>query len=254
MPRLTRFIILSLVIAAAWFILGRMSSGAKEDGLDLSPEEYAIGSKRERAVAEKVTPTLKEEVAEMGLKWGTPVFIRAFKQERVLELWLQKKDRKFELFRTYPIAAASGELGPKLKEGDRQVPEGFYFVPPSRMNPQSDFHLSFNIGYPNPYDLAHDRTGTYIMVHGSNISVGCLAMTDEKIEEIYTLCDAAHQNGQKFFRIHIFPFRMTNDEMTKHRENPWFSFWLNLQTGFQWFEERKIPPSVSVRDLTYQFQ
>lgn len=251
---LARIVFLSLAIAAGWFILNLMSGGAKGDGLDLTPEDYAIGSKREIAVAIKVTSDLKETLKEKGLNWGTPVFIRAFKQERILELWLQNKDRKFELFRTYPIAAASGELGPKLREGDRQVPEGFYFVPPSKMNPQSDFHLSFNIGYPNRYDLAHDRTGSFIMVHGSNVSIGCLAMTDKKIEEIYTLCDAALQNGQKFFRVHLFPFRMTDREMAKHRENPWFPFWENLQTGFQWFEDKRIPPNVSVKDLTYHFQ
>lgn len=255
MRHFTRIIFLALAIAAGWFILAVMPNGAKgDDGLNISQEDYAVGSKRERAVANKVIPNLKDEISKKGLKWGTPVFIRAFKQEKTLELWLQNKDRKFELFRTHPIAAASGDLGPKLREGDRQVPEGFYFVPPSQMNPQSNFHLSFNIGYPNKYDLAHDRTGTFIMVHGSDVSIGCLAMTDEKIEEIYTLCDAAHQNGQKFFRVHIFPFRMTDEEMAKHSESPWLPFWKNLQTGYQWFEAHRTPPNVSVKDLTYQFQ
>lgn len=119
------------------------------------------------------------------------------------------------------------------------------------MNPQSHFHLAFNIGYPNKFDQAHDRTGTFIMVHGSNISIGCLAMTDEKIGEIYTLCEAAFQNGQKKFRIYIFPFRMTEEKMIAHTDSEWSDFWKSLHEGYQWFEEKKTPPNIIVERKRY---
>jgi len=202
----------------------------------------------------KVEPLLKPALAAKSLKMGSPVFIRAFKQERELELWMKPADsEKFVLFKTYPIAAASGKLGPKQAEGDRQVPEGFYFVPPSMMNPRSRFHLAFNIGYPNQFDRAHGRTGSFIMVHGSDVSIGCLAMTDQKIEEIYSLCDAAHRAGQKFFRVHIFPFRMSEEKMRQCRGHRWRPFWKNLEKGYRWFEEKRTIPNVSVQDKRYHF-
>jgi murein L,D-transpeptidase YafK len=199
--------------------------------------------------------TMEAELAEKKLESGSPVFIRAFKEERELELFIEDRETgKFELFRTYPVAAASGVLGPKLAEGDLQVPEGFYFTGPRNMNPNSAFHLSFNINYPNAYDRAHDRTGTFIMIHGSNVSIGCLAMTDEKIEEIYALCQAALDAGQPFFLVHIFPFRMTPERMEKAADSPHLPFWENLKTGYDLFEENKLPPEVKVRDKTYVFE
>jgi murein L,D-transpeptidase YafK len=121
------------------------------------------------------------------------------------------------------------------------------------MNPQSRFHLAFNIGYPNAYDRAHTRTGDFIMVHGSNVSIGCLAMGDDAIEEIYTLAHAALEGGQKFFRIHLFPFRLTEERLAQHTAHPSFPFWQNLQTGFRWFEEKKQPPNATVENKRYQF-
>lgn len=208
-----------------------------------------------QAAEEEAPKPMETELAEKKLERGSPVFIRAFKEEGELELFIENKATgKFELFRTYPIAAASGQLGPKLAEGDRQVPEGFYFSGAGDMNPNSSFHLSFNVNYPNAYDRAHDRTGTFIMVHGSNVSIGCLAMTDEKIEEIYALCQAALDNGQPFFRVHIFPFRMTPERMAEAAGSPHRPFWENLKTGYDLFEENMIPPDVSVRDKAYVFE
>jgi len=198
---------------------------------------------------------MKEELGKKNLELGSPVFIRAFKEERELELFVKNKTTgKFELFRTYPIAAASGTLGPKLAEGDRQVPEGFYFVVPEGMNPNSNFHLSFNIGYPNEYDRANGRTGSFIMVHGNSVSIGCLAMTDAKIEEIYAICHAAHGGGQPFFRVHIFPFRMTEERMQKAAGSDWIDFWNSLKTGYDLFEKNKVPPNVTVKDKEYAFE
>ncbi len=209
---------------------------------------------RAAAAETRVRPALERDLNKAGLEFGAPVFIRAFKEEQALELFVQNRQSgKFELFRSYRIAAASGKLGPKLAEGDLQVPEGFYFVPPSAMKPESQYHLSFNIGYPNAYDRHHGRTGSLIMVHGNRISIGCLAMTDEKIEEIYTLCAAAHAGGQRFFRVHLFPFRMTEERMKRAAGSEWEAFWKNLNEGYVAFEKIRIPPDIGVRDGRYEF-
>jgi len=153
-----------------------------------------------------------QQLTDKGFALGDPVFMRIFKEEAELEVWMQKGDA-FELFKTYPICNYSGDLGPKLREGDRQSPEGFYFVGKSALNPNSSYHLSFNLGYPNAYDRARNRTGSYLMVHGDCRSIGCYAMTDAGIEEIYGLGAAALNAGQAFFRAHAFPFRMTDARM-----------------------------------------
>jgi len=209
---------------------------------------------RAQVAAAAVQPAVEEDLAARGLVMGDPVYIRAFKEERQLELFIRNRATgKFDLFRTYPIVAASGKLGPKLAEGDGQVPEGFYAVGPKGMNPNSQYHLAFNIGYPNAFDVANGRTGSFIMIHGSNVSIGCLAMTDAKIEEIYSFCDAAHKNGQAFFRVHIFPFRMTDERMAKEAGQPWEDFWKNLKEGYDRFETERIPPEVFVEGTRYVF-
>ncbi len=188
-----------------------------------------------------------------GLPLGLPIFVRIFKEEKELELWVERKGR-FELLSTYDICTWSGDLGPKLAEGDGQSPEGFYFVPPEMMNPNSDYHLAFNVGFPNAYDKAHGRTGSYIMVHGSCVSIGCFAMTDKRIEAIYAMADAAHKAGQRYFRVHIFPFRMTAAKMKEHEGSRWVDFWTNLKEGYDWFEDKGRPPEVTVEGLRYRFK
>ena len=220
----------------------------------LIDEDYADGSKRAAAAAEKVTPALTKALQDKDLKLGSPVFIRIFKENRELELWVESiNSKQFKLFRTYKIAGMSGELGPKLAEGDRQAPEGFYAVSKRLMNPQSLYHLAFNIAYPNAYDLAQQYTGSAIMVHGNTVSVGCFAMTNEKIEEIYTLCDAALTNGQGFFRVHSFPFRLTDKKLASLSQHKWHDFWKKLQPGFLHFEESHRPPNVTVEAGQYAF-
>ena len=212
------------------------------------------GQARAKAAAQRVKPILEPDLAAKGLHWGDPVFLRAFKEEAELELYvLHRESKRFVLFRTYTVAAQSGTLGPKLREGDGQVPEGFYAVGKNAMKPDSRYHLAFNIGYPNAYDLAHQRTGSFIMVHGNQVSIGCLAMTDEKIEEIYSLCDAALQGEQPYFRVHIFPFRMTEERMEKARDSEHHEFWQNLREGYQRFETNGLPAETTVRDKRYHF-
>lgn len=117
----------------------------------------------------------------------SPILVRLFKEEAELEVWKKDSSGRFALLKTYPICRWSGELGPKIREGDRQAPEGFYTVTPGQMNPNSHSYLSFDIGYPNAFDRAYGRTGGDIMVHGDCSSRGCYAMTDEQISEIYAL-------------------------------------------------------------------
>lgn len=208
---------------------------------------------RSKAAAERVEALLQQKLIEKGLNFGAPVFIRIFKQEAELELWLQSDGGQFELFDTYEICHFSGELGPKQRVGDLQSPEGFYFVTPSRMNPWSRFHLSFNLGYPNAFDRYHGRTGSALMVHGNCVSIGCYAMTDARIEEIYGLAEAALNSGQSFFRVHVFPFRMTEANMLAHEKNEWIDFWRNLKQGYDWFETNAVPPNVDQRAGHYTF-
>lgn len=231
----------SLTLLFLILIVGIVSSQRKDDDPD-----------RARAAAKRVRGKLTRALEKDGLRFGDPVFIRIIKEERALELWIKEPEKKtFQLFRTYRIAAMSGKLGPKVKQGDLQAPEGFYYVPPAAMNPQSNFHLSFNLGYPNEFDRAHGRDGDFLMVHGNRVSIGCFAMTDKKIEEIYTLCDAALQKGQRFFRVHSFPFRMTEARMEEAVLDGWHSFWKNLKQGYDAFEKSKIPPNVTVDGKRY---
>lgn len=238
--------------------LGSVASCQEKDtpgAAEISADKVRPGMDRAAKAAANVRPALERDLAAAGLHFGDPVFIRAFKKERELELFVRNRaTEKFDLFRTYKIAGMSGNSGPKLAEGDGQVPEGFYFVPPRAMNPNSDYHLSFNIGYPNDFDRAHQRTGSAIMIHGDRVSIGCLAMTDEKIEEIYTLCAAAHDGGQPYFRVHIFPFRMTAERLASLADPDWNDFWLNLKEGYDLFGKNRVPPEVSVADGRYQFK
>jgi len=221
----------------------------------LSDADYARGDLREKDVIQRMTPRLTRELEAKGLTLGSPVFIRIFKESRELELWVRHQTSgKYRHFKTWNIAAMSGQLGPKTSEGDFQAPEGFYHVGPSRMKPNSTFHLAFNIGYPNTYDHEHQRTGSFIMVHGNRVSVGCFAMTDPSIEEIYTLSSLALSNGQAYFRIHSFPFRMTPERLTRETQNRWHDYWTNLKEGYDWFENHGTPPDVSVKNKRYTFR
>src|SRR5690606_11897951 len=143
---------------------------------------------------------------------------------------------KYHLYKTYPICKWSGSLGPKLVEGDKQAPEGFYDVTTDWLWPESQYHLAMNIGYPNQYDRTHGRTGSYIMIHGKCFSEGCFAMKDRPIEEIYLLTEQSLLAGNHNVPIHIFPFRMTDENMARHADSVWMPFWRNLRQGYEWFE------------------
>ncbi|MEM1370845.1 MAG: murein L,D-transpeptidase family protein [Pseudomonadota bacterium] len=191
-------------------------------------------------------------LGKKGMDQGAPIFIRIFKEESELEVWKQRSDGRFYHFKTYPICNWSGALGPKLRQGDKQAPEGFYSVPKRQMNPNSKFHLAFNIGYPNKFDRAHNRTGNFLMVHGRCSSVGCYAMTDAIMEEIYGLAREAFAGGQERFHVHAFPFRMTGANMRRHRKHHWYNFWRTLKVGYDHFELHRMPPQVAVCERDYK--
>lgn len=193
---------------------------------------------------------LERELEAHGLMFGAPIYIRIFKASRELELHVLNREG-YQLFRTYPICDMSGGLGPKLEQGDEQAPEGFYTVSAEWLNPNSEFHLSFNIGYPNGYDEARGRTGSLIMVHGGCQSRGCFAMTNRYIEEIYTLAEAALRHSQRRFKVHVFPFRMTDENMHTYRYSRWYDFWEELKPGYDYFEEYGFPPYVRMDNGRY---
>ncbi len=196
---------------------------------------------------------LEQEFKIQGLNLGNKVFIRIFKESKDLEIWIEKGEI-FEHFKTYKICNYSGGLGTKTREGDGKSPEGFYFVTPKQLNPMSSFHLSYNIGYPNLYERERGYTGSAIMVHGSCVSIGCYAMTNERIEEIWTIIVKAFENDQRFFRIHIFPFKFNDKNLIRNTDSTLDKFWLNLKEGYDYFEENHYPPDVGVRNGRYIFR
>lgn len=200
-----------------------------------------------------VPPALQAKMNELEMRANAPIFIRIFKEESQLEVWKQRRDGRFALLKTYEICAWSGALGPKVREGDRQAPEGFYTVTPAQMNPNSNYYLSFNIGYPNAYDRSLGRTGAHLMVHGACSSAGCYSMTDESAGEIFAMARDAFGGGQRAFQIQAMPFRMTAENMARHRDDPNMSFWRMLKVGYDHFEVTKVPPKVDVCNRGYVF-
>ena len=195
----------------------------------------------------------KAELVSRGLKIGAPLYVRVFKLENEMEVWLKNPTGSYTLFRTYPICNWSGKLGPKLKEGDKQAPEGFYVVNAGQMNPNSKYYLSFNMGYPNAYDKAHERTGKHLMVHGGCSSAGCYAITDDAVTELFILAREAFTGGQRHFPIAAFPFRPTKQQLEQSKDHKWHAFWLNLKEGYDLFESTRRPPVAAVQDGRYMF-
>jgi murein L,D-transpeptidase YafK len=192
-------------------------------------------------------------MAEKGTTKQAPMLIRTYKKEAEFEIWKMRSDGRYALLKTYPMCRWSGQLGPKVKEGDRQVPEGFYAITPGQMNPNSAYYLSFNVGYPNAYDRAHGATGGSIMVHGACSSAGCFSMTDQQIAEIYTIARESFSGGQREIQMQSFPFRMNAENFAKHRADPNIAFWKQLKEGADHFEVTKAEPSVGVCGRHYVF-
>lgn len=193
------------------------------------------------------TPISKEYKQQL---MGSPVFIQIFKQERVLELYV-KMGEQYQLLDSYNICNFSGGLGPKRKQGDFKSPEGFYSVQRNQLKPDSRFYKAINIGFPNAFDRAHGYEGNYLMIHGACVSVGCYAMTDSGIDEIFQFVTAALVFGQPNVQVSIYPFRMTDDNMQRHKYSTYIDFWKQLKPGYDYFVATHQPPVVSVADGNY---
>jgi murein L,D-transpeptidase YafK len=238
-----RSLVRALAISAA-LAAGLVLAGCNGDDISLANNAKAN---------QPVPPKLVADMTAKNMDLQSPILVRLFKQEAELEIWKQDRTGRFALLKTYPICRWSGDLGPKVREGDRQAPEGFYSISPAQMNPQSAYYLSFNTGYPNAFDKALGRTGSQLMVHGDCSSRGCYAMTDEQIAEIYSLGRESFFGGQKSFQLQAYPFKMTPVNMAKHRNNPNMPFWKMIKEGNDHFEVTKQEPKVDFCEKKYVF-
>jgi murein L,D-transpeptidase YafK len=200
----------------------------------------------------ELSPELLSLLQQKHMPKHSPILLRIFKEESELEVWKQDTTGHFEILKTYPICRWSGDLGPKLHEGDRQAPEGFYTITPELMNPNSNYYLAINMGFPNSFDKANDRDGSFLMVHGDCWSSGCYAMTDEQIGEIYSLARDSFLS-QPSFQIQAYPFRLTPANLARHRNSPNLAFWTMLKIGNDHFLATHLEPKVSVCDRHYVF-
>jgi murein L,D-transpeptidase YafK len=193
------------------------------------------------------------EMAKLDTTPSAPTLIRTYKKEAEFEIWKMKSNGEYALLKTYPMCRWSGQLGPKKREGDMQVPEGFYTIAPGQMNPTSHYYLSFNVGYPNAYDRAYGRTGGNVMVHGVCSSAGCFSMTDEQVADIYAIARESFAGGQSEIQLQSYPFHMTAENLAKFRLDPNIDFWKDLKNGSDHFEVTKAEPSVMVCGKRYVF-
>jgi murein L,D-transpeptidase YafK len=200
----------------------------------------------------ELSPELLSLLAQRHMPKHSPILVRVFKEESELEVWKQDTTGHFQILKTYPICRWSGDLGPKLHEGDRQAPEGFYTITPELMNPNSNYYLAINTGFPNSFDKANDRDGSFLMIHGDCWSSGCYAMTDEQMSEIYSLARDSFLSRPSF-QIQAYPFRLTPANLARHRTNPNMAFWNMLKIGNDHFEATGLEPKVDVCDRQYVF-
>ncbi|MBU1313439.1 MAG: murein L,D-transpeptidase [Alphaproteobacteria bacterium] len=193
------------------------------------------------------------EMQKKNMPRNSPIMMRIFKEEGALEIWKAKADGRFDVIASYSICAWSGKLGPKVKEGDRQAPEGFYNLTPAHLNPNSNYYLAINTGFPNRFDQAQGRTGSNLMIHGACSSSGCYSMTDAQVLEIYAFARDAFKGGQTAVQLQAFPFRMTAENMARHRDSEHLDFWKMLKVGYDNFEVTKRPPEVNICEKKYVF-
>jgi murein L,D-transpeptidase YafK len=243
---LNRSLLARTLLASAALVAAIALAGCDTDNNSSSPLLSA------RALAPIPLKTLSE-MAQKNMSKESPILVRLFKQESELEVWKEDSTGSMALLKTFPICRWSGDLGPKVREGDRQAPEGFYTITRAHMNPQSQYYLAFNLGFPNAFDRAHGRSGAHLMVHGDCSSRGCYSMTDEQIAEIYALARESFFGGQRSFQVQAFPFRMTPVNMAKHRGNPNMPFWKMLKEGYDHFEVTRKEPKVDVCERRYVF-
>lgn len=236
--KVLRFLAAFLSIAVVAAVLSACSS--------LSPSASAKANK-------PLSSAMIQKIAAIGSTPGEAMVIRLFKESSELEVWKRTRSGEFKLLKIYEICTWAGVLGPKIREGDRQSPEGFYNVTPGLMNPESSYYLSFDTGFPNKFDRAYGRTGTNLMIHGACSSAGCYAMTDDQIAEIYGLVRESFKGGNGVVQLQLYPFRMTPANLARYRKDPNYDFWSNLKEGYDLFEIAKRPPTWDVCNRRYVF-
>lgn len=211
-------------------------------------KEQQLKFERVKAAYDQSWDSLKKELSQKNINGPFKLYIAAYKAEGRLEIWVQTESKKqYKLFKTYDFSAHSGILGPKIKQGDLQTPEGFYEI--NVFNPKSNYYLSLGIDYPNSIDLQRsgaEDPGGDIYIHGNRVTVGCIPLTDEKIKEVYVLAVEAKNYGQHQIPVYIFPFRMTDPNVKKYitQYPTQLAFWQNLQLGYAYFEKHKMLPSI----------
>jgi len=254
MRQLLTLIILALLIGGALFMLspeGRQTLDRMHINAMRAEHQARYRAGQPLAGTPDLT-RLDQRLAAQGVELGDPVMLRLFKLESELELWVEK-DGHFVRFATYPICLWSGRLGPKLKEGDSQAPEGFYTIASEQLNPNSRWHRAFNLGFPNVFDKSKGRYGSFIMVHGGCSSIGCYAMTDPVVDELWRFVTAALDTGQERVPVHVFPFRLTDGNLKSRKSSQWAGFWGDLKKGYDLFERTRLPPVVSLCNGRYAF-
>ena len=230
--------------------IATLLAGCTNDALDtVDVNLKSVSSKVNYQLSGKIV----QKMQAMSMAKTSPIMLRIFKEEGVLEVWKANASNRFEMLRQYKICAWSGKLGPKVKEGDRQAPEGFYPLSPGQMNPHSSYYLAINTGFPNRFDQANGRSGSNLMIHGACSSSGCYSMTDEQMQEIFALARDAYKGGQQTIQLQALPFRMTAENMARHRNSPNIEFWKMLKPGYDQFEITKRPPEVNICEKKYVF-
>lgn len=256
--RLAAAVRLTLALAVAMLLAPTRPAGAISIELkDVAPDRI----ERQRAATQGRIPfagtpdtaALKERLERAGVKSGSSMMLRIFKTSSEVELWMEK-DGAYILFATYPICNWSGTLGPKIREGDKQTPEGFYTITSRQLRHIGRWPRAMNLGFPNVYDEAKKRDGSYILMHGGCSSVGCFAMTNPVISEIYGLAQAAVRAGQRHIPVHVFPFRMTDENLAAHADAEWRDFWAEIKPAYDTFERTRRPPRISVCKARYVIQ
>lgn len=217
-----------------------------------NPKNNLPDSKLAKDVRAKVWPKLQGELTEKGLNINSSLYLRVFKEESALEIWI-RSGREYQFFKSYNICYFSGGLGTKTRSGDGKSPEGFYIITPAQLHPVSSYYLAINIGYPNKLEQLKGYTGDAIMVHGHCASIGCYAMTDDGIAEIYTLVYKNFESGRQKIHLDIFPFRMDRGYLSKYATSSYLPCWKSMQPGYDLFEKNHIPAVAVIRKKAYAF-
>jgi len=242
--------IVSFIVILALIVCSSYNSIAQSSFFESQKSSFRLAG-----ALDNKEDTLQKEFRAKGLKWPARyVYIRSFKYDAQLEVWVKDEAKdKYRLFKTYKICMQSGTMGPKRLQGDYQVPEGFYYI--NEFNPHSNYHLSLKLNYPNVSDrILSDslRPGNAIYIHGSCVSVGCIPVTDNEIEEIYIISSYAKATGEDFIPVHVFPIRYNQRRSLEYfrmssKNNPSLQkFAMRLKDAFDQFEETRQVPIILI--------